>query len=95
VDFEWDYQKNAANLRKHGIPFEEAVGVFEDPRQLTVLDRVVKNETRLHTTGKIGNAIILLVVHTHRQRNGTMRTRIISARRASRKERAAYEKAKI
>ncbi len=95
MDFEWDYKKNAANLRKHDIPFEEAVKVFDDPRHLTTLDRVVADETRFHTTGQLGKEIIILVVHTYRKRDATMVARIISARRASRKERAVYEKTKI
>ena len=89
--FEWDENKNASNKRKHGVSFETAVLVFSDPRAVSYLDCVVDQEQRWHTIGYIDDVVILLVVHTEVESYGEEETRIISARKASRRERAIYE----
>lgn len=97
MSFEWDEAKNRRNIEKHGISFEEAQAVFEDSHALTwVDDRFEYGEVREITLGEIPletvqTNIVVVVVHT--DRNGT--TRIISARKATRKERTYYEERKI
>ena len=61
--FEWNDAKNRGNVAKHGIPFEVAALVFDDPHALSDLDRVVDDEERWQTVGRIG-ALVILVAHT-------------------------------
>lgn len=84
---QYDRSKAAANLRAHGVAFEEAEGVFFDPLAVTVEDPDAMGERRFVTIGLSANGDLLVVVHT--QRNGDYR--LISARRTTRKERRAYE----
>jgi hypothetical protein len=85
-EFEWDDEKADANLAKHGIPFEMAAEVFADPDRLDVGDgRFDYGEERRNTVGVVDD-VVLTVSYT--MRGGICR--IISARRASRKERDAY-----
>ena len=91
--FEWDEKKNILNIEKHGISFDEAVKVFLDPMDITLRSTVANHEIREITIGKTSfskmeSELILVVVHTHRDSN----TRVISARRASRKERGIYDR---
>ena len=58
------------NLAKHGISFETASLVFEDPLALSVQDRVVEGEGRWQTLGMIGGVVVVLVAHTYREENG-------------------------
>jgi uncharacterized DUF497 family protein len=88
VRFEWDDAKAAANLRKHGVSFDEAADVFADPS-------LVENEDASHSYGEARFAVIgysasrlLLVVFT--ERNGDA-LRIISARLPTPSERRLYE----
>ena len=86
--FEWDDQKAASNLQKHGLSFDEAVSVFGDALALTFSDTAhAEVEERSRTYGISNKARLLVVVHTER-RNGI---RIISARRATRYEKGIYE----
>jgi uncharacterized protein len=86
--FEWDDQKAASNLLKHGISFDEAAAVFGDGRALTFSDTDHSEfEERSRTYGISNKARLLVVVHTER-RNGI---RIISARKATRYEKSIYE----
>ncbi|RMW99246.1 BrnT family toxin [Allofranklinella schreckenbergeri] len=90
--FEWDSNKAKANFRKHGIHFEEAARVFDDPLALTVQDRIENAELRWQTIGMVGGCLVLLVAHTVRlDDEGIEIVRIISARRADRAERKRYE----
>jgi uncharacterized DUF497 family protein len=89
--FEWDEKKNAINLRKHGITFDTAVVIFDDPQQLLIPDRVVGGEQRWHTIGSADGVLLLLVVHTLENEDGEEVVRLISARRAERRERRRYE----
>ena len=86
MDFEWDPAKAEANLAKHGIDFEDAIAVFGDPLFATELDPgEYRGELRYRAIGRVG-CTILFVCYTIRGE----RCRIISARRASRRERKAY-----
>jgi uncharacterized protein len=86
--FEWDSDKAASNLLKHGVSFEEAATVFEDVFALTVEDSAHSDvESRLVTMGISSVSRLLLVVNTERGDN----IRIISARPPSPAERRFYE----
>jgi uncharacterized DUF497 family protein len=87
LTFEWDPNKAASNLEKHGVSFEEATGVFADPNALTIPDpQHSRSEHRHITLGRALDSKILVVVHTERGDN----LRIISARRANTRERKTY-----
>jgi len=86
MGFEWDIQKNASNIKKHGISFEEAKEIFDSPVFTTIVDRQHYGEVREKTIGIIRDCLIIVVIHT--DRNG--RCRIISARLAKTKERREY-----
>ena len=89
LTFEWDPRKARSNLAKHGVGFEEASTVFGDPLSLTIPDPYhSRTEERHVTMGTAFTGKLLVVVHTERGDN----IRIISARRASRRERRSYEK---
>jgi uncharacterized protein len=88
VKFEWDPQKAALNLRKHGVSFEDAAAVFGDPLAGTIPDPDHSTaEQRFITIGVTPAQRLLVVVHTDR----TDKVRIISARRATRAETKKYE----
>ena len=90
--FEWDPGKGRTNVKKHGVGFEEAVTVFDDPFALVAPDpKHSKLEEREWIIGESDRGI-LVVVYTKRDRGDICR--IISARRASRKERKNYEEYK-
>jgi uncharacterized DUF497 family protein len=91
MQFEWDEAKARSNRRKHGISFEEAAQVFSDPYVLAEQDRVEGGEFRWQTMGLVEGVVVLLVVHTIRDEDDAEIIRIISARRATRRERARYE----
>ena len=81
IEFEWDEEKYAVNLRKHGVKFEEAAEVFFD-RFNIYGDASVKDEQREYALGFSFSAKMLFVVYVERD----ARTRIISARPASSQE---------
>ena len=86
--FEWDETKAVANLRKHGVPLEEAASVFSDPLAYTFGDPDHSvGEQRLLTFAFSKSGRLLAVVHAERGRA----IRIISARKATRHERGIYE----
>jgi hypothetical protein len=88
LTFEWDEEKAAGNLEKHGVTFEEASTVFMDLLSLTISDPLHSaDEKRFVTVGESAEREILVVVHTQRD----TQIRIISAREATRKERQDYE----
>lgn len=90
--FEWDDNKAKINHLKHGISFEEAILVFEDPFAVSDQDRVENGEQRWQTIGMAGGCLLLLVAHTVRLEDESIEViRIISARRVDRKERRRYE----
>lgn len=88
MDFEWDSAKAAANIRKHGISFEEAVSALGDDLAATARDLAHSaREFRFITFGISASGRLLAVSHTERRN----RIRIISARLATRTERKIYE----
>lgn len=91
--FEWDENKNVINRNKHGVDFQTASFVFDDPNFLSEQDRVVDGEERWQTIGMVGGLVILMVAHTVREDENTEIIRIISARKATSKERKHYEQA--
>ena len=86
MEFEWDEAKNQANIRKHGVSFETARRIFESSVLTWHDDRRDYGEDRYISIGRVGWVARIVVAHT--RRGG--RTRLISARPASRKERKAY-----
>ena len=91
MQFEWDSEKERANLKKHGVSFDLARRVFEDPNHLSTQDRHEDGEERWQTLGLIGPVAIFLVAHTIEDGNGEEVVRIISARKASKTERRRYD----
>jgi len=91
VLFEWDEAKARINRLKHGVKFEDAILVFADPTALAEQDRIEGGERRWQTIGLAGGMVLLLVAHTVREEGQDEIIRLISARRASRKERIRYE----
>ena len=83
--FEWDEDKRARNLDKHGVDFVDAVLLFDGPTLERVDARRSYGETRVVALGEV-NGIVLCVVYAPRGET----VRIISARKASRHERQAY-----
>ncbi|WP_417483090.1 BrnT family toxin [Maricaulis sp.] len=83
--FAWDEAKDKANRRKHGFGFDLAVRAFKG-QCLTLPARNVGGEARSLTIGRIEDLLVIAVVHTDRQG----RTRLISARPASRREREIF-----
>jgi uncharacterized DUF497 family protein len=90
--FSWDTRKAQRNLEKHGVSFEEAVTVFADADALEWEDlEHSQEEPRWKRLGlSAGGRVIILVYTSRRMKDGNATIRIISARRASRKERKAY-----
>ncbi len=89
--FEWDPVKAEANLKKHGVAFEDAVRVFADPFHISEVERAEGGEHRWQTIGTVDGTRLLLAVHTWRDEDGVDIIRIISARKAERYERRRYE----
>ncbi len=85
---EWDKKKNEKNLKIHGITFEEAEEVFNDPNSIEFYDKdhSTENEDRYICIGNIGDCVIITVIFTDR----SGKTRIISARKATPKEEKIY-----
>lgn len=89
--FEWDVRKAAANLRKHGVSFDEAATVFADTDALDGPDlNHSEHEARFLRLGKSLADRVLMLAYTIRGSGDAETIRIISARRASRKERETY-----
>ena len=89
--FEWDENKNRSNYRKHGVLFEIAMLVFDDPNYVMEQDREVDGEERWQTIGRVNEVIVLMVAHTIRDEEDDMAIRIVSARTATAHERRRYE----
>lgn len=89
IKFEWDRAKASANLKKHGIAFEEAQSVFYDDYAIQFFDNEHSdNEERFLLLGMSSNAKLLLVCHCERDSGDVLR--IISARKATKRESAHY-----
>ena len=86
--FEWDPARADANLKKHGVSFEEAVTAFADPFALNMSDPAHSaDEERYLVLGQSNQGRLVVVAYAERNE----RTRIISARKATRRERHDYE----
>jgi uncharacterized DUF497 family protein len=90
--FEWDETKAVRNERKHGITFDDATRIFEDPSALTEEDYAENEEARWRTIGFADSAILLFVASAVSEEENAEVVRIISARRATRKEAIRYGK---
>ena len=90
MQFTWDERKNRINSRKHGISFETARLVFDDPYQVSRLDREVEGELRWQTIGMVKGIQVLLVAHTLSESGEEEIVHIISARKATPQERSIY-----
>ena len=88
--FAWDEEKNRTNSAKHGISFETAQLIFDDPYVVSFPEWNVDGEERWQSMGSADGVIILLVAHTVRDGDGYELIRIISARKASWSERRRY-----
>ena len=89
MDYEWDEEKAASNLAKHGISFEEAASVFGDPLYIDFYDPDHSiDEQRYLIIGQSETGRLLIVSYTERDQTA----RLISAREVTSAERRAYEK---
>ncbi len=88
---EWDAEKNATNQGKHGVSFEVAARVFDDPNYLLRQDRIDEDgEQRWQAIGMV-DVVLLLVVHVYRSTGDEEEIiRIISARKANKHESRGY-----
>jgi uncharacterized DUF497 family protein len=91
MSFEWDPEKDRVNRAKHGVAFEDAMVVWDDPSMVLAQDLLATGEPRWIALGRIGVTTILFVVHVYRGDEGEQRIRIISARKATRHERRKYD----
>ena len=92
MHLEWDEAKNRQNLAKHGIAFETAALVSEDPHALSFQDRIIEGEERWQTFGVINELmLIVMVAHTWWEEQGEDIIRLISARSATAYEKEIYE----
>ncbi len=91
-NFEWDFEKERQNERKHKVSFLRSTTVFRDPNQITVFDEEHStDEDRWITLGLDINGILLIVIHTFERMTHYMNIRIISARKATQTEIRQYE----
>jgi uncharacterized DUF497 family protein len=88
VEFAWDERKDRANKRKHGISFDLATLVFDDPFHVSRQDREVEGEERWQTIGMVQGTRVLLVAHTVEEDETLVR--ILSVRKATPQERRIY-----
>ena len=93
MDFDWNEEKAAANLGKHGVSFEEAQTAFKDCNALRIYDPDHSDdEERFLLLGQSSALHLLVVCHCYRENDEQVR--IISARKATKNESATYEKRK-
>ena len=86
MKFVWDENKNKINIQKHGISFERAAYIFEDPNYIEDYDEIHSfDEDRYRIIGMVDQ--VLCVIVTYREKDTV---RIISARKATQEERSAY-----
>jgi uncharacterized protein len=87
MNYQWDPGKAKANVNKHGVEFADAVGVFEDPDAITSEDPDSEGEQRFLSIGLDVLGRIIVVAYTYRDND----VRLISARKATKKEMKIYE----
>ena len=91
IHFEWNKKKNEANLKKHGISFEEAKSVFYDQNAIEFFDEEHSHdEQRFLLLGFSNKLRLLLICHCYRKSDS--RIRIISARKATKNEAKYYRR---
>ena len=91
LDFDWDEDKAAANVKKHGISFEEAKTVFGDPFSVTIDDPAHSaSEYRFVDIGTSATGVVLTVTYAERGQ----KIRLINCRKATKAERKIYEERK-
>jgi len=90
--FEWDPKKAKNNIKKHKVSFERAASIFLDPRAITIFDEEhSQKEERWVTMGIDRTGVLLVAVHTFQKINKDQyKIRIISARKATKKETKQY-----
>jgi len=89
--FIWDEEKHKANIKKHGVSFNEATSVFDDDNAMYFDDEAhSQNEERFIVIGMSSQLNMLMVCHCYR--NGDSLIRLISARKANNKEQAQYRR---
>lgn len=88
MNYQWDPGKAEANVKKHGVEFADAVGVFEDPAAITIEDLKAEGEQRFLSMGMDLLGRIIVVAYTYRDDD----LRLISTRKASKKEVRVYER---
>lgn len=86
MKLEWDEEKNKQNIKDHGFGFERAKSIFNYPYLTRIDGRFDYDETRLFSLGLLEGIVVIAVVYTYRGEN----IRIISARKATKQERRAY-----
>ena len=93
-DFEWDSRKAKSNFRKHQISFEKAATVFRDPNLLSIPDEEhSRTEERWLTIGMDETGTLLVLAHTFKNLSVSVcQIRIISARKATKREEEQYER---
>lgn len=90
IKFSWDHNKAQSNLKKHGVSFEEAQSVFYDEFAIQFYDEKTMDEHRFILLGLSSESQVLVVIHCERGPDGE-ELRIISARRATKKEHQYYQ----
>jgi uncharacterized DUF497 family protein len=88
VEFTWDERKNRVNQRKHRVSFETAIRVFDDSFHVSRQDRELDGEVRWQTIGLVKGVRVLVVAHTVEEDEKIIR--ILSARKATPRERRIY-----
>ena len=91
-EFEWNLQKDEENSAKHGVSFDLARYVFNDPAHYTGEGYIESGELRYDTLGRVSEHLVLRVTHTERPHDDMAKIRILSARKADAKERKIYER---
>jgi len=95
--FDWDAAKARTNAVKHGVSFERATTVFRDPRAVSIFDAEhSRDEDRWVTIGCDSTGVPLVIVHTFDAENARVyHVRLISARKATKRETAQYHSGKL
>ncbi len=89
MEFDWNEKKNQTNIRDHGVSFEKAKRIFEGDVLTTIDDRFHYGELREISIGLVDGILLLTVAHIDTEIG---EIRLISARKATKKERERYEK---
>ena len=93
MEIRWDPRKDLINRRKHGLSFELAQHVFDDPLHLSSDAYEENGEWRFDTLGRLFGGLLVIVAHTWHMDEEGEHIRLISARKADKTERIHYENA--